>query len=94
MYFGVALQAEVLSRGEELVTDKFPEFGPLAEALPDGTVIDSVMIDINMCTGGNCLPDQVTDILSHAKGIEQEPRWALSDRGRICRSDLSPDEVV
>ncbi|MEL6864143.1 MAG: ATP-dependent DNA ligase [Bacteroidota bacterium] len=30
----------VWSRGEELVTDKFPEYGPLAHQLPNGTVID------------------------------------------------------
>ena len=30
----------VWSRGEELVTDKFPEYHPLAELLPNGTVID------------------------------------------------------
>ncbi len=30
----------VWSRGEELVTDKFPEFHPLADILPDGTVLD------------------------------------------------------
>lgn len=30
----------VWSRGEELVTDKFPEYAPLAGLLPNGTVID------------------------------------------------------
>ncbi len=30
----------VWSRGEELVTDKFPEYHPLADLLPDGTVLD------------------------------------------------------
>ncbi len=30
----------VWSRGEELVTDKYPEFHPLKELLPDGTVLD------------------------------------------------------
>ena len=36
----------VWSRGEELVTDKFPEFAPLAEMLPNGTVIDGEIICI------------------------------------------------
>ena len=36
----------VWSRGEELVTDKFPEFAPLAELLPNGTVIDGEIICI------------------------------------------------
>lgn len=34
----------VWSRGEELVTDKFPEYHPLAESLPDGTVIDGEIL--------------------------------------------------
>ncbi|MCB0579028.1 MAG: ATP-dependent DNA ligase [Phaeodactylibacter sp.] len=34
----------VWSRGEELVTDKFPEYHPLAERLPNGTVIDGEIL--------------------------------------------------
>ncbi len=34
----------VWSRGEELVTDKFPEFQPLADILPDGTVLDGEIL--------------------------------------------------
>lgn len=36
----------VWSRGEELVTDQFPEFEPLKEILPDGTVLDGEIIPI------------------------------------------------
>lgn len=32
------------SRGEELITDKFPDFAPLANALPSGTVIDGELL--------------------------------------------------
>lgn len=32
------------SRGEELVTDKYPEFEPLHEALPNGTVLDGEIL--------------------------------------------------
>lgn len=32
------------SRGEELITDKFPELHPLASQLPDGTVIDAELV--------------------------------------------------
>ncbi|HYW57180.1 MAG TPA: ATP-dependent DNA ligase [Polaromonas sp.] len=32
------------SRGEELVTDRFPELGAMAAALPDGTVIDGEIV--------------------------------------------------
>jgi DNA ligase-1 len=34
----------VWSRGEELVTDKYPEFSDLAETLPDGTVMDGEIL--------------------------------------------------
>jgi DNA ligase-1 len=34
----------VWSRGEELVTDKFPEYHPLAEMLPNGTVLDGEIL--------------------------------------------------
>ncbi|MGB3545917.1 MAG: ATP-dependent DNA ligase [Saprospiraceae bacterium] len=34
----------VWSRGEELVTDKYPEYHPLAELLPDGTVLDGEIL--------------------------------------------------
>lgn len=32
------------SRGEELITDRFPEFAPLADFLPPGTVIDGEIL--------------------------------------------------
>lgn len=34
----------VWSRGEELVTDKFPEYAPLAKLLPNGTVLDGEIL--------------------------------------------------
>ncbi|MEM9929377.1 MAG: ATP-dependent DNA ligase [Bacteroidota bacterium] len=34
----------VWSRGEELVTDKYPEYHPLAELLPNGTVLDGEIL--------------------------------------------------
>lgn len=34
----------VWSRGEELVTDRFPEFGALKDFLPDGTVLDGEIL--------------------------------------------------
>ena len=34
----------VWSRGEELVTDRFPELAAMGEALPDGTVIDGEIV--------------------------------------------------
>ena len=37
-------QCYVWSRGEELVTDKFPEFAPFEKVLPDGTVIDGEIL--------------------------------------------------
>jgi DNA ligase-1 len=43
----------VWSRGEELVTDRYPELKSLADALPDGTVIDG---EILPWKGGQVLP--------------------------------------
>ncbi len=37
-------QTFIWSRGEELVTDKFPEIRGAAEALPDGTVVDGEIL--------------------------------------------------
>jgi len=37
-------QLFVWSRGEELITEKFPEYAPLCHALPDGTVIDGEIL--------------------------------------------------
>ena len=37
-------EAFLWSRGEELITEKFPELAPLAQALPDGTVIDAELL--------------------------------------------------
>ena len=37
-------QVFVWSRGEELVTDKYPEYAPLADLLPNGTVIDGEIL--------------------------------------------------
>ncbi len=34
------------SRGEELITDKFPEFEPLAFSMPSGTVIDGELLPV------------------------------------------------
>ena len=49
-------QLFVWSRGEDLLTDKFPEFAPLAESLPDGTVLDGEIIPWQ---DGHPLPFQV-----------------------------------
>lgn len=46
----------VWSRGEDLLTDKFPEFAPLTESLPNGTVIDGEIIPWQ---DGRPLPFQV-----------------------------------
>ena len=40
-------QMFVWSRGEELITDKFPEFGVLKDMLPPGTVLDGEIICIS-----------------------------------------------
>jgi len=40
-------QLFVWSRGEELITDKFPEYAPLLGRLPEGTVLDGEIICIS-----------------------------------------------
>ncbi len=45
----------IWSRGEELITDKFPELEPLGQALPDGTVIDGELLPFR---AGHPLPFQ------------------------------------
>ena len=37
-------QLYIWSRGEDLLTDKFPEFAPFSKAIPDGTVIDGEIL--------------------------------------------------
>ncbi|SEL15917.1 ATP-dependent DNA ligase [Parapedobacter koreensis] len=49
-------QLFVWSRGEDLLTDKFPEFGSLDDLLPDGTVVDGEIIPWQ---DGRPLPFQV-----------------------------------
>jgi len=44
------------SRGEELVTDRFPELGELADRLPDGTVIDGEILAFSAEGDGAPLP--------------------------------------
>src|SRR6056297_3007826 len=46
-------QVFVWSRGEELMTDRFPEFAGLAQMLPDGTVLDGEILPFD---GENPLP--------------------------------------
>ena len=56
----------VWSRGEDLLTDKFPEFASLSSSLPDGTVIDGEIIPWK---GGRPLPFQVMQTRIGRKNI-------------------------
>ncbi|GAA4430479.1 ATP-dependent DNA ligase [Acidovorax lacteus] len=49
----------IWSRGEELVTDRFPELAAAAQALPDGTVLDG---EILVWPGGSALPRPFADL--------------------------------
>lgn len=49
-------QLFIWSRGEELLTEKFPELHPLAQQLPDGTVLDGEILPFKE---GKTLPFQV-----------------------------------
>ena len=52
-------QLWVWSRGEELMTDRFPELSSLADALPDGTVIDGEIVVWKANPGSESMVGQV-----------------------------------
>lgn len=49
-------QVWVWSRGEELMSDRFPELQALAQRWPDGTVVDGEILVWNDGDGGSALP--------------------------------------
>src|SRR6478609_7423754 len=49
----------VWSRGEELITEKFPEYTVLKNLLPDGTVLDGEIISGILTSQNNTLPFEV-----------------------------------
>lgn len=59
----------VWSRGEELITDKFPEYGPLAKILPNGTVIDGEIMPFK---DGQPLPFQLLQTRIGRKNIAKK----------------------
>ncbi len=59
----------VWSRGEELVTTKFPEYHSLLEKLPDGTVLDA---EIVCWKDGNVLPFQLLQTRISRKNLSNK----------------------
>jgi DNA ligase-1 len=59
----------VWSRGEELITDKFPEYQKLKELLPDGTVLDGEIICF---TKGSPLPFNVLQTRIGRKNVNKK----------------------
>lgn len=59
----------VWSRGEELVTDKFPELEPLAKILPNGTVIDGEIMPFK---NGKPLPFQLLQTRIGRKNVTKK----------------------
>ncbi len=49
-------QVWLWSRGEELITDRFPELAALGEALPEGTVVDGEIVVWRNGPGGGAQP--------------------------------------
>ena len=71
------------SRGEELITDRFPEFAPLADFLPPGTVIDA---EILAWAGGLPLPFAA---LQKRLGRRSVPKKLLAEApARLLAYDL------
>jgi DNA ligase-1 len=70
----------VWSRGEELVTDKFPELEALKNVLPDGTVIDGEILPYadGKLLGFNILQTRIGRKKHHAENIKR------SASGCVC----------
>jgi DNA ligase 1 len=66
------------SRGEELVTERFPELQVLAQSLPDGTVIDGELVVWKHAPAPETAvdPEQIKDQTSHATARENKIRSA------------------
>lgn len=71
-------QLFVWSRGEELVTDKFPEYGALADLLPNGTVLDGEIIAFK---DGKPLP---FNILQTRIGRKKVAKKHLTEAPCVC----------
>ncbi len=67
----------VWSRGEELLTDRFPELAAMAEALPDGTVLDGEILawdhSANLPLGFALLQQRITRKLVTTEWITDIP---------------------
>lgn len=62
-------QLFVWSRGEELITEKFPEFNSLLSVLPDGTVIDGEILPMK---NGKPLPFHVMQTRTSRKNLSKK----------------------
>lgn len=78
----------IWSRGEELVTDRFPELGPLADFLPEGTVIDGEILAWDAARGR---PHPFA-VLQKRIGRKSVPRSLLAEApARMLAYDLLED---
>lgn len=59
----------IWSRGEELITDKFPEFEPLKNILPNGTVLDGEILPYR---DGRPLPFQIMQTRISRKNVTKK----------------------
>lgn len=76
----------IWSRGEELMTDRFPEFAPLADFLPPGTVIDGEIL-----VWGDEAPRPFSDLQKRI-GRKTVTRTLLADLpARMLAYDLLED---
>jgi len=83
----------VWSRGEELVTDKYPEYAPLAELLPDGTVIDGEILPFRdgLPLGFNVLQTRIGRKKVSKKLLQEAPIVIMAyDLLEVGGEDLRP----
>jgi DNA ligase-1 len=82
-------QLFVWSRGEELITDKFPEFNTLLDSLPDGTVLDGEILPVR---DGKPLPFHLMQTRISRKNVTKK---ALSEAPLVlmCYDILEYDGI-
>jgi len=67
------------SRGEELISDSYPDLKPLADALPEGVALDGELVAL-LPGKGKALPDSLDGLLPFASLQQRLGRKTISDK--------------